>query len=263
MDKTYHFISGMPRSGSTLLCNILCQNPRFKATGTSPLPQLLGVVADTWNNSPEAKANYGDDDKRYLLSSLIANYHLPFDEAVIFDKSRAWPTMIEFLENILQRKPKLLVTHRYMPSIITSCEKIWRREIKHHGSIPGNMLTLEDRIAYWSDATQMVGSSYNVLKDAVQRGHKECMYPIDFFNLCVNPKAVMKEIHDFLEEPQFDYNFDNVKQVITEKDEFHGFQANSLHTIREKVELPYFDCVDVLGEDLVKKLEVNTFDFLY
>lgn len=33
--KKYYFISGLPRSGSTLLANILAQNPRFHATATS------------------------------------------------------------------------------------------------------------------------------------------------------------------------------------------------------------------------------------
>ena len=30
-----HFISGLPRSGSTLLANLLAQNPRFHSTATS------------------------------------------------------------------------------------------------------------------------------------------------------------------------------------------------------------------------------------
>jgi len=35
--KTFHFISGLPRSGSTLLSAILRQNPRFYAGMTSPV----------------------------------------------------------------------------------------------------------------------------------------------------------------------------------------------------------------------------------
>ena len=40
--RKFHFISGMPRSGSTLLAAILNQNPRFRAGMTSPLPTSWG-----------------------------------------------------------------------------------------------------------------------------------------------------------------------------------------------------------------------------
>jgi sulfotransferase len=35
--QRFHFISGRPRSGSTLLSAILSQNPRFNAGVSSPL----------------------------------------------------------------------------------------------------------------------------------------------------------------------------------------------------------------------------------
>ena len=42
--RKFHFISGLPRSGSTLLAAILNQNPRFRAGMTSPLADIMGVV---------------------------------------------------------------------------------------------------------------------------------------------------------------------------------------------------------------------------
>ena len=40
-DRQFHFISGLPRSGSTLLAGILRQNPRFHASMSSPVSGLL------------------------------------------------------------------------------------------------------------------------------------------------------------------------------------------------------------------------------
>jgi sulfotransferase len=40
--KKIHFINGMPRSGSTLLCNILAQNPKFHVTPTSYVAEVEG-----------------------------------------------------------------------------------------------------------------------------------------------------------------------------------------------------------------------------
>src|SRR3954469_64456 len=39
--KSIHFIGGMPRAGSTILGNILAQNPRFHVTPTSGVIEAL------------------------------------------------------------------------------------------------------------------------------------------------------------------------------------------------------------------------------
>jgi hypothetical protein len=125
MNKTYHFVTGMPRSGSTLLCNILAQNPAFAATGTSPLPALLQAAQQAWNTSPEAKANYRDADGLHLMRSIFEGYRVPPPQQVVFEKSRAWPAMIEMLKTLLGRNPKLIVCTRDVPSIVA-----WRRARK-------------------------------------------------------------------------------------------------------------------------------------
>ena len=40
--RSIHFISGLPRSGSTLLAALLRQNPRFEAAMSGPLAGLFG-----------------------------------------------------------------------------------------------------------------------------------------------------------------------------------------------------------------------------
>ncbi|MGH8137248.1 MAG: sulfotransferase, partial [Steroidobacteraceae bacterium] len=42
--QKFHFISGLPRSGSTLLSAILKQNPRFHAGMTSPLGDMVSTL---------------------------------------------------------------------------------------------------------------------------------------------------------------------------------------------------------------------------
>ena len=44
--KQYYFISGLPRSGSTLLSGILKQNPEFYADIASPVEALTGNSID-------------------------------------------------------------------------------------------------------------------------------------------------------------------------------------------------------------------------
>ena len=43
-----HFLSSLPRSGSTLLASLLNQNPDVFASNTSNLCEVMGAVIDAW-----------------------------------------------------------------------------------------------------------------------------------------------------------------------------------------------------------------------
>jgi sulfotransferase len=60
-----HFISGLPRSGSTLLAALLRQNPRFEAGMTGPLSGLFGALLDKMSGRNEFSV-FIDDTKRDL-----------------------------------------------------------------------------------------------------------------------------------------------------------------------------------------------------
>lgn len=71
---TLHLISGLPRAGSTLLCNILAQNPRFHATATSGILEMLFRVRNGWDTVEEFRAM--DDGqsmaaKRRVLAAML------------------------------------------------------------------------------------------------------------------------------------------------------------------------------------------------
>ena len=54
MPRTLHFISGLPRSGSTLLAGILRQNPRMHAAMSSPVAGLLNSVLEQMGAGSES-----------------------------------------------------------------------------------------------------------------------------------------------------------------------------------------------------------------
>ena len=59
MDKLF-FQSSLPRAGSTLLQNILAQNPDVYATPTSGVLELVFAARGNYTNSPEFKAQDSD-----------------------------------------------------------------------------------------------------------------------------------------------------------------------------------------------------------
>ena len=74
MRKIY-YISGLPRSGSTLLTNILLQNPKFATTATSSLLEFILQVRDNWNKLEGHKVYEEGQDKWSVISAILQNYH--------------------------------------------------------------------------------------------------------------------------------------------------------------------------------------------
>src|SRR5262245_36279277 len=96
--KRFHFIAGLPRSGSTLLANILAQNPRFHATGTSGVLEVLFNVRNCWEGLGEFQAmpaEAGSAAKVRVLRGILESFHADTDRPVVFDKSRSWLAYLE------------------------------------------------------------------------------------------------------------------------------------------------------------------------
>ena len=74
MNKTYHFLAGLPRSGNTLLSAILNQNPDIYSTPLSPLPTFMWDFANSANNSEQVNRNVENKIKTEIfLSSFMDN----------------------------------------------------------------------------------------------------------------------------------------------------------------------------------------------
>ncbi len=238
MTKKIHFITGLPRSGSTLLCNILNQNPDFHATSTSGILEIILSIRNQWENVAELRASPNKAGKAAVVNNILHNYVGVIERPVYFDKSRAWIAYIELAEAILGEKAKLLVPVRKITDILSSFENLYRKNA-HDWQFPQEKShffewqTVEGRADIWMRNDQPVGIAYNRIRDAISRGYRDRLLFIEFENLTTNPKETMEQVYEFLEEDNFKHNFNRVKQVTQEDDDIHGIPG--LHIIRSKV----------------------------
>ena len=87
--RTFHFLSGLPRSGSTLTAALLRQNPRFHAGMSSPVAALFeGLIAQV-SAGTELSTMVDDEQRARLLRGLFDGYYADRPEPVIFDTNRA------------------------------------------------------------------------------------------------------------------------------------------------------------------------------
>ena len=75
MDNGIHFISGLPRSGSTLLAAVLRQNPKFHAGIASPVAFLFNGLMRQMSQENEAAVFIDDERRRNVLSGVFDNYY--------------------------------------------------------------------------------------------------------------------------------------------------------------------------------------------
>jgi len=68
-----HFLSGLPRSGSTVLSSILNQHPQVHSTSTSGLIEIMGAVCTTWESSASTVAQGSDKEEAYRLLRSVMN----------------------------------------------------------------------------------------------------------------------------------------------------------------------------------------------
>ena len=248
MDKTIYFINGMPRSGSTLLCNILAQNPNFHATPTSGLAELVTSIHQYWTNNPVMKASETWDREKVVLKQLIHAWHQDTDRPIVFNKSRGWVPNIEILENVLDYPVKVITTVRPITNILASFEKLYRKELNTMNSpmeTGPSMRTLEGRLSTWTAENGIVGHAFNSIRDAVMRGHRDNILMVDFDRLTGQPASVLARIYNFLDQPYYAHDFDNVEQYTKENDREHGF--TDLHTIRQSIRPVADDSQQILG----------------
>lgn len=236
------FGAGTPRSGSTLACNIINQRSDIYASPTSGLYHVVKPILTGWSKIAEFKANADDSNKKGLLNGIFEGYYKQYDKPIVIDKSRAWPSEIESLEYITGEKPKIILFVRDVRDILCSWEKMYRRDKKLGKPTPGEdtnpavFLTMEKRMEFWSTSESPLGSSFNVILDALNRGHKDCMYFFEYEKWSQSPEKEFSLLYEWLEVPEFTHDFKNIKQVLFEKDEYYGY--SELHNIKEGELIP-------------------------
>ena len=251
MSKKIYFVSGLPRSCSTLLCNLLAQNPRVHATPTSPLHEI-GYIARQVFQTEEAKSM---DMK--VLEEMYVNYvragcghafDTVTDRPVVADKCRSW---IGHLDQLFKVWPdaRVLVPVRDIRGVISSMEKKFR---SHPCPMNGaekqnaqNWTTLEKRVHSWL-ASPPVGIAIERLHEAVSR-FKDRLHFVHAEDLTVNPENTMLKVWEYLGEEPFMHDFSNVEQYTTEND--IGFPYGD-HVIRKEVKPLKKDWHEVLGRTL-------------
>jgi sulfotransferase len=235
--RRYHFISGLPRAGTTLLAAILNQNPRFRAGMTSPLADIMGVVMAEASSKNDFSFDVSDEQRVALLRGLVDNFYSGQpDAAVIFDTSRLWCSRMQLLGALLPGA-KVIACVRHLPWVLDSMERLVRRQPVGVSKVFrfDTNTTVYSRVEALTDPRGMVGFAFQATKDAFYGqyapGH---LLLLTYESLARNPLAAMRAVYQFIGEPWFEHDFEHLAYNADEFDARVGMPG--LHTVRPKVE---------------------------
>ncbi len=129
MDKTYHFMAGLSRSGSTVLASILNQNPNVYVTPTSPMLQVTSKLQEIWDKEPAVNANRFVEQINNITKAILPAFWKHRSEPIIIDKDRAWGKNMLYASELFGREMKAIVTERDLPSVMASWLSLIKKDI--------------------------------------------------------------------------------------------------------------------------------------
>jgi sulfotransferase len=251
MVKKVMYNSSMPRAGSTLIQNILGQNPDLYVTPTSGLFDFLHSSKVVYSTSPEVKAQ--DENtmeqawKGYCKGAVYGYFNAITEKPYVIDKCRGWTGEYNFIK-FYDENPKIISMIRDPRAVYASMEKKYRANPQlDHGianwvDLTGT--TTDKRIVHWSNNVP-IGPVMDRLYQVLLDGTHENILFIRFEDLTTNPDKELRRIYEYLELPYYKHDFNNVEQITHEDDKVWGVFGD--HKINSKVSPVREDFREILG----------------
>ena len=219
-------LSGLPRTGSTLLSAILSQNPEIHAEGNSAVCQLMWDMQVSILGTANQQLIASDrlDTGIELIKNIPNIYYKNITALTVIDKCRSWtlPDNMAMLNKYFEHKPKVLVLERPIIEIVKSFVAL-RQANNYQGDLEEGLL---------DTCSEPIMRSYEGVKWAKANNNGEFLF-IQYDDLLYNTKSVIEKIYKFCELEYFKHDFNNIVNKHPENDEVYGMLGQ--HDIRPTI----------------------------
>lgn len=221
--RILHFVGGLPRSGSTLLCNIFNQNPQIHASSTSALSTMIHGMSNAYAHSQEIMGQLGNDRDGTMqrLHERTRRYceawYENLERPVVLDKDRRWNYHSGVLQ-CLWPDAKLITISRDLRSIIASVEKRHQQTALLEPSPDLLGKTMMERYKFMFSPKGTIGSALFGMEDLIRRNPANWVR-VRYEDLCTQPQASMDHLYHKMGLESFEHDFSNVVNVAEDRDE--------------------------------------------
>jgi sulfotransferase len=218
-------LSGLPRTGSTLLSSILSQNPEVHAEGNSAVCQLMWDMQQSCKGAAleQLQANGRQADQDALVSSIPAIYYRDVKAMHIVDKCRSWtlPDNMAMMRRYITENPKVIVLTRPIDEIVESFIRLRKANGWDNPEV-GLLDPMSEPI---------MRSQFGV-EHAQKTNTGEFLF-IEYKDLINNPGEIVEEIYTFCNWEPYQHSFTNIINKYPEDDSVYGLIG--MHDIRPEI----------------------------
>lgn len=256
-------MAGLPRSGSTLLSSILSQNPNIYSGPSSPIAGCMLAVDNLLKKDELYKAFPKPEQANLMIFNLISQYYEDIDKLSVIDKNRSWPAHVPLIESYIQQPAKIICPVRDVDEILASMISMIRRNPYNAGVSRSNFIDEplikqnipindENRCHFIAGPKGILGNSLRSIVDGVSAGFLDRMLFVEYKDLMASPKQTLQCIYEFLNEPNFEHDFDNIENTSKEKDlEIYGLE--DMHTVRKVLKATALNPKEVLPSSVLER----------
>ena len=237
--KSFYFISGLPRSGSTLLSSILKQNPNFHAGITSSLRGMCTYSIASVTKKESLLVS--EEQRKNVIYGIFDGYYKHIKEPVVFDTNREWTKNTDLLRDLFPQT-KIICTVRDIVSILNSFE-VARSKSTLYGTYDDEEGTINrfDKNVF-DRCSHLIENDNGVVKNPLLNLKESCsanpqmLMLVDYETMCQNPEKTFKKIYNFLGETYYSHDFKNVSDGDEKASLFDlQLRLKTLHSIKKEV----------------------------
>ena len=235
-DKRIFFMSGLQRSGSTVLCNILQQHPDVFTVPTDPFYDVIHNILKEVNHKKTGSAlDFEVFDRglhQFILDGLQGWYKSLTDKPVIVSKNRNWHTLSHLFPDV-----KYLATVRNLFDVANS---VIKKQYNNH-----SISTPLDHGYIGSSHIEHVVTHYILTDESLQMGIRNLMYVnerevdrvhfVRYEDLLQDSAQTLLDVQRFLNIEPFEFNLNDIdQQSLYEHDGYYMGQCS--HVTQKKLQ---------------------------
>ncbi len=224
---------------------------------TGPVGSMVEAMLRNMSLRNENAVFLDDAMREAMIRAIFATFYaaVPADH-VVFDTNRSWCSKLPLLTTLFP-KARVLCCVREVPEVYDSIERLVRKNKFQPSGMFGFEAggTVYSRVEHLS-GTGMVGFAWNALREAFCGEESGCLLAITYRTLTTDPKKAMDAIYEFIGEPPFEHDFDNLEfDVAGAFDRKLG--TPGLHNVKKSVQFERRKLV--LPPDIVRRFANDSF----
>lgn len=260
--KRFAFLSGLPRTGSTLLGTLLSQHPELHSTRTSSVRDIMRYPLG-YNLGESPYFNLKDPDSQVwgIAKGVLFGAYENVNKPVIIEKDRGWSGEVAVLKRILGADPKIISPVRSIPEIIASFILI-SKKIGAKSKIEDEVILANRESNVWTLSRiiweKYIYANWRVFK-AGYEANPECFFLVEYDDLIGDSQGTVDLLWDYLGVTPVTLEKTKLKNPNPENDSVYGMPG--LHYIRPELKRVSPPAIEVLGKECYAFWESKNLEF--